>query len=346
MLKIGICEDEKSAAEQLRRVLIRLLFPYGDVEIKSFTDGSEVIQAISCGNFPVDLLFLDIHLKQVDGLTTAAFIRDNEVDVDIIFLTASEEYVYQGYFYKAFTYLLKPLDEKRLENELVRYIKEKQGFSGNITVYQRGRELHLPLDRILYFKSEKRKITAYMRQGTETFYGKMDEIERLVRTKGFIRCHQSYIVNYNRIDSFSRRELTILGVSVPVSRKYYESIDRLREGKQRMAHSLALRRGKAGAVVFVGGMLLGTIIRINNGKEIRIGRDGARSDIVVHGSLISRLHVSVTYHSETGDYTVIDYSKNGVFMEDGTRLLKGEPMRFSEGEILCLGGAQDVIRLG
>lgn len=346
MLRIGICEDNKRDAEQLRRLLIRLLFPYGDLEIKNFIDGSEVIQAILEENFPVDLLFLDIHLKQVDGLTTAAFIRENGVDVDIIFLTASEKYVYQGYLYKAFSYLLKPLDEKRLENELVRYMKEKQESSENITVFQKGRELHLPLDKILYFKSEKRKITAYMRQGTETFYGKMDEIELLVRTKGFIRCHQSYIVNYNRIDSFSRREFIIFGVSVPISRKYYESIDRLRERSQKTAHSLALHREKAGAVVFVGGKLLGTIIRINSGKEIKIGRDGARSDIVVHGSLVSRLHVSVTYHSETEDYTVIDYSKNGVFMEDGTRLLKGEPVRFQMGEVLCLGGAEDVIRLG
>lgn len=351
MLRIGICEDERWMAEQLHSVLVRILFPYTDVEILSFTDGAEVMEAIDKEMFCVELLFLDIHMKHIDGMRTAEFIREKQIDVDIIFLTFSKEHVFEGYKYKAFAYHLKPLNEERLAEDLKRYMEEKRRQEECLKICKKGKELYLTLDRILYFKSENRRIIAYTKTDETVFYGKLDDVELLVKNKGFMRCHQSYMVNSNKIDVIKRKEIIVGGISVPMSRKYYESMEQQEKSTGiGITHSLAMNREQAGAIVFVKGKLLGAIIRIKSDREIRIGRDGSKADIVVNDMVVSRLHVSVTYHSETGDYTIYDYSKNGIYRPKGKegnlRLPKRMPIRLNMGDEICLGDARNVIRLG
>lgn len=110
--------------------------------------------------------------------------------------------------------------------------------------------------------------------------------------------------------------------------------------------SLAMNREEAGALVFVKGKLLGAIIRIRDGKEITLGRDAVKSDVVISSKTISRLHCKLTYHRDTGKYTVIDYSKNGVYMSEGRRLPYNEEVEIESGEKLWIGDDENILMLG
>lgn len=346
MLKIGICEDDEKTTEQLRDLVGKVFFSYTDMEIECFSDGEEIVDLIKQGTFHMDLLFLDIHMKHLDGMQTAEFIRRNRVDVDIIFVTVSKEHVFEGYNYKAFAYCLKPINEQNLTRDLVRYIGEREDCPDCLNISMKGREQKISLNKVLYFESEKRKIIAHMLTEEITFYAKMDEVEELVSGKDFIRCHKSYMVNRNMIDTVKRTEIIVQGIAVPMSRKYYESMDKQEDAKMRVTHSLALNQGRSGAIVFVKGKLVGAIIRIRNGREITIGRDGSVSDIVVNDTKISRLHCSVTYHADTDNYIVCDHSKNGSYTKDGIRLPKEEDVPIESGAEIRLGDEENIIRLG
>lgn len=348
MLKIGICEDDEKTKEQLHNIISKIFFQYTDMEIQCFSDGREIVDLIKQDIFQMDLLFLDIHMKHLDGMKTAEFIRKHRIDVDIIFITVSKEHVFEGYNYKAFAYCLKPVNEQNLMKDLVRYIKEKESCSECLNISVKGNEQRIVLNKVIYFESDKRKIIAHMLADEISFYAKLDEVEELVRGKGFIRCHKSYMVNENMIDSVKRTEIIAQGISIRMSRKYYESMEaeKKEESGIRLTHSLAMNQEKTGAVVFVKGKLVGTIIRIKSDKEIKLGRDGNISDIVINDTKISRLHCSVTYHRETDDYVVLDYSKNGIFTGEGTRFPKNEEVRMKAGEEICLGDEGNVVRLG
>ena len=110
--------------------------------------------------------------------------------------------------------------------------------------------------------------------------------------------------------------------------------------------SLAMNREESGALVFTKGKLLGSIVRIRDGKVITVGRDASKSDVVINSMTISRLHCKVTYHRDTGKYTVIDCSKNGVYMSDGKRLPDHEEVEVESGEELWLGDDDNILRLG
>ena len=116
--------------------------------------------------------------------------------------------------------------------------------------------------------------------------------------------------------------------------------------KVHVTKSLAMNRDEAGALVFTKGKLLGVIIRIRDGKEITLGRDAVKADVVVAEKTISRLHCRVIYHKDLRSYSVYDYSKNGVFLGDGSRLPFKQEVEIASGEELWLGNADNIIRLG
>lgn len=345
MLRVGICDDEQDIVEKLRDMIVKIFFSYTEIEIVCFSDGEEVIEAIDKGEFFVDLLFLDIHMQHVNGLKTAQFIRRSGMKTDIIFVTASKEHAFEGYTYKAYAYHLKPINQDLLAKDLLRYLEEKRYCEDSISVNTKGKELKLALNRILYFKSDDRRVIARMFSGEAIFYAKLADIEQQVKNSGFIRCHQSYIINRSMLEEVGRTECKVFGIPVPISRKYYE---RMKEHATEtvFTHGLEVNQEKTGAIVFVKGKMLGAIIRIQDDEEIRIGRDGTLADLVVNYPVISRLHCTITYNSEYGDYTVCDFSTNGLYNEDGKKLPKEQKLRLERGSCLQLGNDENVIRLG
>lgn len=222
MLKIGICEDDEYTREELRDIVSHTLFQYTEMEFVYYEDGDEVVDAVMRDDLKIDLLLLDIHMKKRDGMETAAIIRKNNLDVDIIFMTISKEYVFEGYRYKAFAYCLKPFETSSIRDVLVQYMEEKKNISDCINVSVNGKIIKIPLNKVSYFESDKRKVIAHAVTEDYIFYSKLDEVEDALGDDKFFRCHQSYMVNRDMIDSMSRTEVVVKGIVIPISRKYYE----------------------------------------------------------------------------------------------------------------------------
>ena len=224
MLKIAICDDDERFARRLGKAVGDIVFARGEYEIVYFFDGGALRRSVEAGEFFCQLLFLDIHMGAPGGTELARWLRLRKVDVDIIFVTVSKEHVYECYTYKAFAYLLKPLSAERLAQELGRYLDEMEEAPGYLNVMIRGCEHRLPLERILYFESDVRKIRAHQEDGVLEFYGKLDEMERMLPEKEFFRCHQSYLVNRRFVTAIKRSGIELGREAVPVSRKYWDAL--------------------------------------------------------------------------------------------------------------------------
>lgn len=348
MIKIAICDEDINSVKKLHDLLVKITFSYSDIEICHFQNGEAVIDAIQKEKLAVDLLFVEINMKQIDGFQVAERIRKHNIDMDIIFISNSKDYVYEGYMFKAFAYYVKPVKEDLLRKDVIRYLEERNYITENLTINTKSRELHIPIHKIVYFKSEKRRVIAYMLTGEQSFYAKLDDVEKMVEGRGFIRCHQSYLVNGNLVDSYGRKEIIAQGMSIPMSRKYYEDME-IREDDStyiRIHRSIAMNQKRGGAIVFVKGKLLGTILWIQCDKEITVGRNGASVDVVVNERRISRLHCGIRYDSETDSYRVVDYSTNGIYRADGERIQAKDGVCMNAGEEIWLGNSENIIRLG
>ena len=348
MLRIGICDDEVAVQKELHELTVKVLFQYTELDFSYYKNGQEVINSIEKGQFFAELLLLDIHMPVIDGIHVADYIRKYNVDVDIIFVTVSNQHVLQGYQYRAFAYCMKPVVTSQLAHSLIRYIGEKKNTSNCINISMNGRSVRIPLNRVFFFESRKRQIVAHMIGEDITFYGKLSELDSVLPSDEFFRCHQSYIVNRNRIDSVRRNEIIVSGISVPMSRRYYEAMSQTKEmntDNMMITKSLAMNSEKTGAIIFISGKLVGTIVHLNDGEKIILGRDAGKAQVVIASDTVSRVHCTITYYKEKKLYVVFDMSKNGVFVKRGQKIAHETEVSLNPGTELWIGDEVNRIRL-
>ena len=124
MLHLAICDDEKDFVQHLTGLLNQYSRETGrDMKITPYYDGIELIEKYDP---TIDLIFLDIQMKLMDGLHAAERIRQMDETVGIIFLTTLTQYGLEGYKYHATNYIIKPMKYARLKSELDHFIERSQ----------------------------------------------------------------------------------------------------------------------------------------------------------------------------------------------------------------------------
>ena len=122
MIHIAICDDEKEFIAHLTELLERYSKETGEeIKISAYYDGLELTEKYDT---TIDLIFLDIQMKLVDGLKTAARIRQMDEKAGLIFLTTLTQYGLEGYRYQADNYIIKPMKYVRLKAEMDRWLKK------------------------------------------------------------------------------------------------------------------------------------------------------------------------------------------------------------------------------
>jgi hypothetical protein len=106
--------------------------------------------------------------------------------------------------------------------------------------------------------------------------------------------------------------------------------------------------GDGGKVTGVTGMYQGVSFPIDRGEELFIGRDSATAHVIIDqgADKISRKHCGIVYDESNRTYRVTDYSMNGTFKEDGTRLMANVPAILPIGSVIILANRQVSFRLG
>lgn len=222
MLKIAICDDEKSQLNLLKNILsIHMDLKGLDYKIYEFESGEDLIDSINNENY--DIIFSDIEMKNLDGIETAKNIRIHNKKSVIIFVTAYPDFVFQGYEVKAFNYILKPYKSEKIGQVLdsaleeLEYIKDKF-----YIVASKSGSKKINLNNTIYFTSDKRKVNAVTLTENIDFYDKLDDLKNSLPSF-FVRIHQRYLVNINFVSSVESNSLTINGENLPISRGRYNS---------------------------------------------------------------------------------------------------------------------------
>ena len=167
------------------------------------------------------IVFLDINMEKQDGLKTAIKIKELHPDIYIVLVTAYMSYSLEGYKVKASRFLLKDDLEQTIKecmDSLIRDIRKKDCYVEYSFVEGM---VKLLTDDIIYIETARHKNVFYTKKNVYTIYKKMDEIEAELCSLGFVRIHQSFLVNMRyieKISSYVLRLITGKEISVPKSR--------------------------------------------------------------------------------------------------------------------------------
>lgn len=220
MLVIGVCDDIEDDRNVICDSVSKAMFDLEEIQIHKYASGCELMDSIKNHKFHCNLLFLDICMSPVTGMDVAEFLRKENIDVDIIFITNSTAHVYQGYTYKAYAYILKKTLQTEIRDTLLRYTEELKGMSDTLNVTSNGVVRHIQIKKIYFVDSHARLLTIHMQNEEISFYAKMSDLEPVLSEYHFSRIHQSYIVNEKMVTARGRDFVMLGELKLPVSRKY------------------------------------------------------------------------------------------------------------------------------
>lgn len=221
MFSIAVCDDEllfgARLSEKIRSIMERLGRP---CVVRQFQSGKELLEEVE----QFDLIFLDILMKDINGMDTARVIRDKEIDKLLIFISSSRDHVWESYDVEAFWYLVKPVSESKLERVLHRAVAKMESEPQEYLIIQKERRPRkVFLKDIFYCEIQGRIIEIHGKEGNLPYYGKIGELEKQLCQKGFYRCHKSLLVNLELIDTYNRQEIVLTnGERLPIARRRYE----------------------------------------------------------------------------------------------------------------------------
>jgi len=200
---LTICEDEQMIAQKLEK-LIRQAFPF--LHIQCLSSGEELLKAREA-----QIYLLDICLQDTNGLDLAKHIRAKQPFAKIIFLTAYEQYVFDAFDVEPLHYLVKPIDEQKLQTVLKRAISKCRTTPQHQTfTIQVGNETVLLNEDDLYFAEvQGRKITLHLAEQTLTYYGRISQLEQQLQGS-FFRSHRSYLVHLKHIKRYDQTTITFI----------------------------------------------------------------------------------------------------------------------------------------
>ncbi len=224
MLRIGICDDRLDARFALRCALERVLERKNmAAAFYEFSAGERLLQWMENHFGELDLVFLDMEMGTLDGIETARKLREADTGLQIVFVTAYADRVFDGYTVGALGYLMKPPKPEQLEDILLRASAALQKEAENAFLCRCGDVTYrIPIQTILYFVSDRRRITCVAKNWSCTFYGKLDAVTQSLGP-GFVRIHQRYLVRAAAVDRFTGSEVFLGETSLPVSRSCQNS---------------------------------------------------------------------------------------------------------------------------
>lgn len=220
MLRVAICEDEKSMGEYLKRLIERGIADRKNCRIEVFSSGEELLKK----GKGFDIYFLDIDLKEMSGIDTARSLRQESGAV-IVFVTALKEYVFDAFDVQAFQYLLKPINEEKFFRVLKQAVAEcePRRHSEPLVIRVKGLYRNVPRESILYAENEGRKIVLHLKEEQISYYARMSELEAVLGDD-FFRCHRGYLVNLNAVKGYDTGNIQIKnGETILMAKQKYSA---------------------------------------------------------------------------------------------------------------------------
>ena len=224
MVRIAVCDDDFLAHEVIEGFVSSLATKHGKIYCVYFKDGEEICRFYEKGRLEnyFDIIFMDIEMKTTNGIEAAEFLRRFDKRALIVFTTNYEQFLYAATYTHLFRFLTKPLKQEgffKAFEDACKTLRLRGKVFTYTNYYERGKIL---ADNIVYFERHNRQVKICTRQGkSEPLWLKLGEVYEELKDYGFVRPHQSCLVNLKYISKIFKDELLLSDgkTTLPVSRR-------------------------------------------------------------------------------------------------------------------------------
>lgn len=226
MIKCIIVEDETLAQHVLQSHLQKIDSMELVAVCNNALEAKEVLTSLE-----VDLMFLDI---QLPGMTGLHFLRSLPVQPLVVVTTAYSEYAVESYEFNIIDYLLKPVSFERFcktinkiaDGGLYTQVKKDRYIlpTDHIFVKSNGRFFKVNLSEITHVEGMKDYVKIHTRESKLVTLQTMNDMEKILPGKRFIRVHKSYIISLAHIKSIYGNTIDLESKTIPIGINYKDKV--------------------------------------------------------------------------------------------------------------------------
>ncbi len=233
ILKCAIVDDEPLAVELLVSYVQRIPFMQLGGQYSNAVDAMKGLT-----DNPVDLVFLDIQMPELNGLELSRMLPET---TRVVFTTAFEQYAIDGYRINALDYLMKPISYVNFleaSNRALQWftlLRQKQATAAaapadeakSIFVKSEYKLLQIDLDKIKYIEGLKDYVKIYTEDSPHPILSLMNmkSMEQMLPSSRFIRVHRSFIVQKSKIREIDRNRIVFGNVYIPIGDSYKQAFN-------------------------------------------------------------------------------------------------------------------------
>jgi len=216
IMRIAICDDELTHRESLMAALADVETLSKDTVILDFSSGTVLLNShMRC---PFDIVFLDMEMDGMTGLETGQELRNVDRNVIIIYITGFEKYVFESFKIEPFDYILKPVGSVKIREVLCRALKKHREQYYIVDFKWHDKSYALRACDIVHVESNLRHLIFVTENNSYKSIGKLNDFEHRLSPYGFLRCHQSFLINMKYIKCIENRSIkTTLGNEIDMS---------------------------------------------------------------------------------------------------------------------------------
>lgn len=240
-LKLAVCDDEKAVLDIVSGGIRSAFAEYGvETEIDRFLTGAELEYRLRAT--PYDIVFLDIEIRNEDGVELAKHFRENRGSAELVFISSHMERVFETFQTQPFGFVRKNNFMRDIAEVAERYVKRLLPREEERKIVLKGSNTMetFRLDEIEYIEGAQRYQIVSFRDREKTqrqVSSTMEYIENRLSGEGFYRVHKGFIINFAGIEQIGTETVTMhSGAVIPVSRakkkEFREKyLDYIRENK-------------------------------------------------------------------------------------------------------------------
>lgn len=221
MYKVAIVEDGK----QDRELLVEYLSKYSsEFTITVFSSAPKFLTDYKSD---CDIVFMDIDMPMMDGMTAAAKLREIDSNVLLVFVTNLARFAVNGYEVAAFDFIVKPLTYANFSLKMNRVMNQlSTKVEREIVVRSDGNLVRLPIQNILYVEINDHKLIYHTVNRDIVSYGTLLSAEELIADKLFVRCNKCYLVNLRFVSTIEKEYVVVKNDRLLISQPQKASFKR------------------------------------------------------------------------------------------------------------------------
>lgn len=172
-----------------------------------------------------DIFFLDIDLKEKNGIKIAEKIRENNSNAIIIFVSAMNDMIFDSLIVQPFYFIRKDNFDRDMKiacTLIQKYINKNHKI---ITFDLNGRKTSMQLSDIIYLESFLHEITIHAPFNDYKYSSTFNKMMLFINSTNIVRIHKSYLVNLFWVKEIYKEEMILNnGITLKIGKKYRQDV--------------------------------------------------------------------------------------------------------------------------